>query len=208
DQETVTALMALFRDDPKERTRLFSRLKGTRGVPNHPLNSEFQDSALRTLPVSERDLSWTEWIRETRTERFNELLSMELRWKGDFATRSLSDRLRAKWVMWLLTSTDHELRDVATRALYWFGRGDPAALLEECLGSLEINDPYVPERMITASYGVAMALHVNLEDHTFVNTILPGYARKLFDLLFNEIEYGIWLFRAVWPMKKFIDLVR
>jgi hypothetical protein len=186
DQETVAALMALFKDDPKERTRLFSRLKGTRGVPNHPLNSEFQDSALRTLSVSERDLSWTEWIRETRTERFNELLSMELRWKNDIVTRSLPDRLRAKWVMWLLTSTDHEFRDVATRALYWFGRGDPAALFEECLSSLEINDPYVPERMIAASYGVAMAFHVNLEDHAFVNTILPGYARKLFDLLFAE----------------------
>lgn len=186
DQETVAALMALFRDDAKERTRLFSRLKWTRGVPNHPLNSEFQDSALRTLSVSERDLSWSEWIRKTRTERFNELLSMEIRWKDDIATRSLPDRLRAKWIMWLLTSTDHELRDVATRALYWFGRGDPAALFEECLGSLEINDPYVPERMIAVSYGVAMALHVNLEEHTFVNTILPGYARKLFDLLFDE----------------------
>lgn len=191
DEETVAALMALFRDDPKERTRLISRLKGTRSVANHPLNSEFQDAALRMLSVSERDLSWTEWIRETRSERFNELLSMEFRWKGNIATRSLLDRLRAKWVMWLLTSTDHELRDVATRALYWFGRGDPAALFEESLRSLEINDPYVPERMIAASYGVAMALHVNFEDHTFVNTILPSYARKLFDLLFNEsAPYG------------------
>jgi len=186
DEETVAALMALFRDNPKERTRLFSRLKGTRGVPNHPLNSEFQDSALRTMSILERDLSWTEWIRETRSERFNELLSMELRWKGDIATRSLSDRLRAKWVMWLLTSTDHELRDVATRALYWFGRGNPAALFGESLGSLEINDPYVPERMIAASYGVAMARHVDMEDQTFVSTILPDYARKLFDLLFAE----------------------
>jgi len=186
DEDTVAALMALFRDNPKERTRLFSRLKGTRGVPNHPLNSEFQDSALRTLSVSERDLSWTEWIRETRSERFNELLSMELRWKGDIATRSLTDRLRAKWVMWLLTSTDHELRDVATRALYWFGRGDPAALFEESLGSLEINDPYVPERMIAASYGVAMACHVDMEEQAFVSKILPGYARNLFDLLFAE----------------------
>lgn len=186
DQETVAALMALFRDDPKERTRLFSRLKGTIGVPNHPLNSEFQDSALRTLSVVEQDLSWTEWIRETRTERFNELLSMELRWKGDTATRTLPDRLRAKWVMWLLTSTDHELRDVATRALYWFGRGDPEALFKESLRSLEINDPYVPERMLAASYGVAMARHVDIGDQAFISTPLPDYARNLYDSLFAE----------------------
>ena len=186
DQETVAALMALFRDDPEERTRLFSRLKGTRGVPNHPLNSEFQDSALRTLSVAERDLSWTEWIRETRTERFNELLSMELRWKGDTATRTLPDRLRAKWVMWLLSSTDHELRDVATRALYWFGRGDPTALFKESLRSLEINDPYVPERMLAASYGVAMAQHVDIGGQDFVSTVLLDYARNLYDSLFAE----------------------
>lgn len=191
DEETVSALMALFKDDPKDRTRLFSRLKGTRSVPNHPLNAEFQDSALRALSVSERDLSWTEWIRESRSERFNELLSMELRWKGDIATRSLPDRLRAKWVMWLLTSTDHELRDVATRALYWFGRGDPVALFRECLGSLEINDPYVPQRMVAASYGVAMACQVDLEDQVFTSTILPGYARTLFEIMFAEnAPYG------------------
>jgi hypothetical protein len=186
DRETVAALMALFRDDPKERTRLFSRLKGTIGVPNHPLNSEFQDSALRTLSVAERDLSWTEWIRETHTERFNELLSMELRWKGDTATRTIPDRLRARWVMWLLTSTDHELRDVATRALYWFGRGDPEALFKESLRSLEINDPYVPERMLAASYGVAMACHVDIGDQSFISTVLPDYARNLYDSLFAE----------------------
>jgi hypothetical protein len=186
DQETVSALMALFRDDPKERTRLFSRLKGTIGVPNHPLNSEFQDSALRKLSVAERDLSWSEWIRDTRSERFNELLSMELRWKGDTATRTLPDCLRAKWVIWLLTSTDHELRDVATRALYWFGRGDPAALFKETLRSLEINDPYVPERMLAASYGVAMARHVDIGDHAFESTALPDYARNLYNSLFAK----------------------
>ncbi len=191
DEETVSALMELFKNELKDRTLLFSRLKGTRSVPNHPLNAEFQNSALRALSVAERDISWTEWIRESRSERLNELLSMETRWKGNISTRSSSDRLRAKWVMWILTSTDHELRDVATRSLYWFGRGDPASLFRECLGSLEINDPYVPERMVAASYGVAMACQVDLEDQVFSNTILPGYARALFEKMFSEdAPYG------------------
>ncbi|MBU0508293.1 hypothetical protein KKH27_05605, partial [bacterium] len=186
DQDTVAALLALFSEKPKERSRLFSRLQGIRGAANHPLNAEFLDTALRSMPVSERDLSWTEWIRGTRSERFNDLLAIELRWKECLATRMPSDRLRAKWVMWLLTSTDRELRDVATRALYWFGRGDPIALFEESLRSLEINDPYVPERMLAASYGIAMALHVDLQDNSFAKTTLLKYARSLYEAVFAE----------------------
>lgn len=186
DSETVDTLLALLRDNPKERTRLFFRLQETRSAPNHPLNSEFLDSVLRALSVSDRDLSWTEWVRGTRSERFNDLRAIELRWKDDLTTRTPSDRLRAKWVMWFLTSTDRELRDVATHALYWYGRGAPVDLLEETLGSLGINDPYVPERMLAASYGVAMAQHVDIENQTFVNATLPKFARGLYDSMFSD----------------------
>jgi len=184
DDETIAALFALVRDNPKERTRLFSRLQETRGATNHPLNSEFLDSALREMTVSDRDLSWTEWVRTNRTERFNDLLATELRWKEVLTKRTQSDRLHAKWVMWLLASTDHKLRDVATRALYWFGRGAPGELFEESIKSLEINDPYIPERMLAASYGVAMARHVDNRDQIFVKKILPDFGRKLYDLMF------------------------
>ena len=186
DIDTVAALLELIKDNPKERPRLFSRLQGIRSATTHPLNSEFLDQALRAMSVSDRDLTWTEWIRATRSEKFNDLLAIELRWKKDTTTRTPSDRLRAKWVMWLLTSTDHELRDVATRTLYWFGRGEPAALFDETLRSLEINDPYVPERMLAASYGVSMARHVDLKDDSFVKKILPQYARRIYEKMFAE----------------------
>ena len=186
DKDTVNALLALLIDNPKERPRLFPRLHETRGAPNHPFNSEFLDSALRAMPIPERDLSWTEWVRGTRPERFNDLLSIELRWKEDITRRTPSDRLRAKWVMWFLTSTDRELRDVATRALYWYGRGAPADLFEESLESLGINDPYVPERMLAASYGVTMARHVDIGDQSFVSITLPKLARGLYDSMCSK----------------------
>lgn len=186
DNDTIHALLALQRDNPKERTSMFARLRGTRGAANHPLNSEFLDFALRAMTVSERDLSWTEWIRGARNERFNDLITIELRWKDNLNNRTPSDQLRAKWVMWLLTSTDREFRDVATRALYWYGRGASVDLFKESLSSLGINDPYVPERMLAASYGVAMARHVDLCDDTFVGTILSNYARSLYDLMFKD----------------------
>ena len=187
DTTTVNALKQLFTDNPKDRQWLYSRLYATRAAVDHPLNANFLDAVLRPLvPASERDLSWTEWIRLTRDERFSDLLTVEERWKTSRSKRLDSDRLRAKWIMWHLTSTDRELRDVATRALYWFGRGDPSTLFKDTLLSLEITDPYVSERMFAASYGVAMALQGGFDDSSFSATILSDYARKIFDALFVE----------------------
>ena len=187
DNDTVAGLAALLKDYPTASSRMFQQLVESRGSDNHPLNSEFLDSVLRGMSVSTRDLNWTEWVRVTRTERFNDILTIERKWKEDLTTRTPSDKLRAKWLMWFLTSTDHELRDMATRALYWFGRGGPELLFEESLSALEINDPYIPERMLAASYGVAMARHVDLGiDQTFVQRTLQKYSRRLYELLFSE----------------------
>ena len=186
DRDTVSALLNLSHESPRFRSRLFLRFQVARALAHHPLNANFLDESLRVMPVSERDLIWTEWIRETRSERFNDLLAIENRWKQQLGFRTASDRLRAKWIVWLLTSTDRELRDVATRALYWFGRGDSAALFEESLTALAIDDPYVPERMLAASYGVAMAQHVDLGNQTFVSETLPTYARSIYDSMFAE----------------------
>ena len=185
DEDTLAGLSALLSGNPKARNHLFLRLKETKGATKNPLNAQFLDTTLRKMTVSVRDLSWTEWIRETRRERFNELLAIEEGWKDKLSVRTPSDRLRAKWVMWHLSSTDRELRDIATRALYWYGRGDPIGLFEESVKSLEINDPYIPERMLAASYGVAMAKHVDLNDREFGNTVLPDYAQHIFDMIFK-----------------------
>lgn len=191
DKDTVAELFNLLIDNPKARSHLFLRLKETRGIINHPLNTEFLDRALRKMTVSERDLSWTEWIKENRPERFKELLMMESGWKDKLCLRTISDQLRAKWVMWHLSSTDRELRDIATRTLYWYGRGNPAGLFEESISALDINDPYIPERMVAASYGVAMARCADINDQDFINTVLPDYARHLYDMMFSiEAQFG------------------
>ncbi len=78
------------------------------------------------------------------------------RWR-ETDERTEADALRARWFMWMLTSTVRDLRDAATAALYWFGRGDAGSLFELAAGALEINDPYVGERVIAAAYGVTTA---------------------------------------------------
>jgi hypothetical protein len=159
DAETVAALLDLVRDGDSE---LLDRLWQVRGVLGHPLNAEGLDQALRPMQVSDRDLRWTEWTRQRHDDRIGrgrsvlrDLEDLEERWRARRVRGG--DRLRARWIMWTLTSTVRRLRDRATRALYWFGRVDPEGLFALTIDSLPVNDAYVSDRMLAAAYGVMMS---------------------------------------------------
>ena len=165
DGETVSELASLVLRPQNGWRDLLDRLLHTRGAQGHPLDSEFLDAVLRPMSVADRDLRWTEWVRRRREELLGDLRRLETRWRAK-KERATSDQLRARWVMWLLTSTARELRDQATRTLYWFGLGDPSALFDLATDSLAINDPYVSERLLAASYGVAMAHQLPTSEFT------------------------------------------
>ncbi|WP_437336605.1 NACHT domain-containing protein [Sorangium sp. So ce394] len=152
DAATVEALLDLVRQGDSE---LLQKLRQVRGAVSHPLNAEALDRVLRPLDVADRDLSWTEWLRRHQEKPLSDLERLEQRWRGGGAR--IGDRLRARWIMWTLTSTVRRLRDQATRALYWLGRTDPEGLFELTIDSLTVNDAYVSERMLAASYGVVMS---------------------------------------------------
>ena len=132
------------------------RLEGLRASGNHPLNADFLSDLLKDFSVAERDLSWTEFLRENHDYILAEIRYLEQRWKSDSIPKTEGDRLLAVWVSWLLTSTSIEIRDRSTRTLYWYGRNCPRNLFEMTVSSLDINDPYVPERLLAVSYGVVM----------------------------------------------------
>jgi hypothetical protein len=186
DADTITAIADFVRQAQPGSEKFFRRLFNTRAAVEHPLNAEFLDSVLRAMPVNERDLHWTEWVRENHEGIQKNLQQLEERWQKNLAARTPPDRLRAKWIMWVLTTSVRNLRDRVTRALYWFGRGDPSALFELAEGAADINDPYVFERMLAASYGVAMAAHCDPRQPAFRKTILPEHARRIFDLMFKK----------------------
>jgi hypothetical protein len=185
DQKTIAELHLLTSNSKSDAAHIFSRLWHTRGASKHPLNAEFLDSVLRPMAMAKRDLSWTECVRHGRDQSLTDVQALEGRWR-EASTRSPASRLRAIWLMWTLTTTVRSLRDYATRALYWFGRCDPETLFSMALESLAIDDPYVPERMLAAAYGTAMALHKNPSIPRFAEEILPNFAVKLYGSMFEK----------------------
>ncbi|WP_125778404.1 NACHT domain-containing protein [Antribacter gilvus] len=198
-----------------QATSFWPRLRSVRAVPDHPFNAIFADSVLRSLSVAERDLTWTEWLRKsTRPYRYQDpgtdaramedLRLWTTRWRQT-DDRTEADALRARWFMWMLTSTVRDLRDAATAALYWYGRGDAASLFELAAGSLEINDAYVGERVTGAAYGVATAHQQpdpEFENHlrTYLEALIaattgdaataPTYHRLIRYYIAATIEFG------------------
>lgn len=185
-EECVKLIQKLF-SHPRNRKPLLELAKSTIGHINHPLNASFWSAQLRVLSMPERDISWTEYVREyserieKTLKRFEELCQNTEVLSGMTISRI---QLVAEYIMWILTSTVRPLRDKATQALYWFGRRMPESVLDLALSALGINDPYVPERMLAAIYGVAMARQYDFIDSTFTNGILPIYGRKLYDAIF------------------------
>ncbi len=181
DGTCIQMVTKLFEDYPENRKILLERSAPTMTFIKHPLNMSFWSERLLKLPMPERDISWSEYIRENRNEIETNILRFEEYCKHETALSAEYTKLMSEYTMWLLTSTIRPLRDQATRALYWFGRRMPKSLLDLTITALDINDPYVPERMLSAMYGVAMARQFDFNDHTFTGESLSIYGRRLYD---------------------------
>lgn len=152
--------------------------------PRHPYGATRLDAFLRHGRLVERDLFWTEYLRRSLTRGTPMRL---LIWAEHQSARKSSTNFVSGYVSvlkWFLTSTQRGLRDRATHALFRLGLMHPDALFEETLHSLDINDPYVPERMLAASYGVAMALSKATTRSDFQSKTLPKFATCLVKAMF------------------------
>ena len=186
NQECIELVTHLFDQYQENRDFFFKSAETTVGHFNHPFNASFWSERLLALSMPERDLSWTEYVRRNRYSFEETVMRFEetCRDAQDLSEERLN--LLAEYIMWILTSTVRPLRDKATRALYWYGRRYPKGFFDLVLKSFSINDPYVPERMLAATYGIAMAHHNNFEKDSFIEEVLPIYGRELYGNMFRS----------------------
>lgn len=171
----------------KKRNRLFQLSEKVDLDNSHPLSFNLWSDLLMSLDIVNRDLTWGEYMRLNSPRYgyayfFSLVDSFIINCKeGVISNEKL--HLTAKKVMWLLTTNIRILRDKATHALYWYSRKHPGNFMTLLGYSLEINDPYVSERMLAASYGLAMARQ---NDPDFREQTLSEYASFLFESIFQD----------------------
>ena len=189
NENCVKLVTRRFEEHRQDREFLLKLAETTIGHPEHPFNASFWSERLLKLSMPERDLSWTEYVRRNRESFEEKLTRFEKDCRDDQDLSDISVKrlhLLAEHIMWVLTSTIRPLRDKATHALYWYGRRFPQKFFGLVMKSFTINDPYVSERMLAATYGIAMAWHNDFKSNSFITEVLPRYGRQLYETMFKS----------------------
>ena len=182
--------MSIFLDDEFLRDKTLNVLVALAVKPDHPYNFTGLDKFLNRKSLVDRDLLWTEYLRESGS---SDTPLRILVWAEHLVSKSLSEDFAQAYIAvlkWFLTSTNRGFRDRATHALFRIGRLWPSVLFDETIQSLSCNDPYVVERLLAASYGVAMSLWQDVSRPHF-KAQLVDYSRQLFRFMFKDgASYG------------------
>ncbi|MGK0173907.1 MAG: hypothetical protein ACI9AT_000269 [Ulvibacter sp.] len=176
--ETIDSYRSLITIDGLS-TRDIEQLLALRYAVEHPLNAGFLNEILLNLSVADRDLSWTEYIRNQCSEIISGVKGHLEIIKSGTKLNPETIRLRMIFFSWHLTSTVIDLRDCVTELLYHVGQQDPSTMFELTIEQLNVNDPYVSERLLASSYALATVL---------VNS--PVYKGEV-------IDYGRNLYRQI-----------
>ncbi|MGD1278443.1 MAG: hypothetical protein ABR964_14625 [Tepidisphaeraceae bacterium] len=126
----------------------------------HPLNARFLHGILAPMSMAERDAVWSTFIHGGYLWGSTVRISRLIRWCWHSPSVESINPETAELVgitlAWFLTSSNRFVRDRATKALAHLFSGHLAVarrILHQFYG---VNDPYVLERLLCASYGAIL----------------------------------------------------
>ncbi|MDO8500758.1 MAG: ATP-binding protein [Gemmatimonadaceae bacterium] len=177
----VEFLLRRAGDDAKNQTLESLVALATR--PGHPYSATRLRGYLAKETMPARDLFWSEYIRQASDTAtiFRLLAWLDRTQNAPIPRRVARDAITL--LALFLTTTRRALRDQVTKALVQLGSRNPAALFAATIQNLGFNDPYVPERLLAASYGVAMRYWAD-PNGASVRKQLPRLAKQLTEKMF------------------------
>lgn len=179
-------------------------------VPNHPLNALQLHEILNRTNLAERD-SWFQSYMLNATSEQGNAISRIQSWSISKLPKDISDPkailLTGMTLAWTLSSTDNDLRDRSTRALIQLFRYHQDVLLELLKMFIDIDDPYIIERLFAVVYGVVslnphdkagfQSLVLWIYKNHFLNksrrpdALLDDYAKGLIELYIRKYKNNI-----------------
>ncbi|MFB4472923.1 ATP-binding protein [Oceanobacillus caeni] len=164
-----------------------------------PLNAKFLHDNNYSMPMSIRDGSWTLSINNN-TEVPMRLLEIVLNQTLSFRHFKYENfELLSLSIIWLFTSTDRKLRDLSTIALVKLYMNEPSIILKNIKLFIDVNDPYVLERLFASAYGAILRTN----DVPQLEKIIDIIYIKIFEqeevypnVLIRDYARGVILFAA------------
>lgn len=179
-------------------------------VPNHPLNAMRLHEILSGTNLAERDSWFQQYILNATSEQGNAISRIQS-WSISRLPRDISDQkailLTGIALAWTLSSTENNLRDRSTRALIQLFRYHQDVLVKLLEIFINVDDPYIVERLFAATYGVVslnphnkagfQSLVVWIYKNHFLNksrrpdALLDDYAKGLIELYIRKYKNNI-----------------
>lgn len=200
---TPTVSQRILNNISKEhfQEEIFKILFSTASNPIHPLNADFLHDYLAPFSMKERDVFLIPLLNRIYTGHDSNPIKRLIDWAWSEEEKNyISDHsilLTSITLSWLLTSSNRQLRDFATKALISLLQ-DRIFVVVELLKKFEnINEPYIFERLCAVAFGVVVKkedaqglselgeyIYKSIFDHeeVYPNILLRDYAK-------NTIEY-------------------
>jgi len=126
--------------------------------PNHPYNADFLHKHLMKFELAERDAWWSIFLHYQYGEHGAVDRLVDWTWSSEDKSHinDKSIRLCGVALAWFLTTSNRFLRDRATKALVTILTDRIHILRQIIHGFLDVNDPYVLERLFAVAYGCAL----------------------------------------------------
>ncbi|APT82169.1 NACHT domain-containing protein [Corynebacterium ammoniagenes] len=153
-------------------------------VPRHPLNAHWLHSYLSQMDLAERDSTWSVWLHYKASGEESTPVStlIDWAWPSDFNRIARSSResneLACIALSWFLTTSDRRVRDNATKALVALGEFTPNAFQAMLKQTLNSNDPYIVERLVSASCGIILRNSTTEVTHS-IASIVADYVTEV-----------------------------
>lgn len=173
-----------FLECPELKDDILSVLISLSVKTKHPLNAKSLDRYLSKMELTKRDIFWTEYLRVYYESHPHKILY----WAKIIVNRKVGKKTIKLYLIvlsWFLTSTHRSLRDKATHILFLLGIKYPDLVFRRTIKSLELNDPYIQERMLAVCYGITMALWKRSSAKIFRNNYLPFFCRGIYEGMFS-----------------------
>lgn len=140
--------------------QLWDALITVASMPHNPLNAQFLDTLLRAECMPDRDAWWSLYLHHSWNEGVHgpvyRLVEWLIFWSPERELEPETVALSATTLTWLFSSSNRLLRDRATKALVNLLTGRLAAALSLLQAFVEVDDPYIQERLYAAVYGAML----------------------------------------------------
>ncbi|NPD47053.1 hypothetical protein [Lentimicrobium sp. S6] len=140
--------------------------------------------AISKLDLFNFNLVWPRYVFENIHRIFDtcDFISLKLNEESQLKQLNDSQQLMLNYCVWLLETTNRQLRDKATQVLLDFYANYPLLLLERILEFSNLKYLYIYERLSGILYGICLRLQNN---NYFIDNQLEDIANTVFNLQFS-----------------------